>query len=273
MRAVLTMLCLVLATSGCGETLEVCAPCGSVADGDVNISGDPRIDGTFDAIRGIRVLTDDARAAFEEDVRALASAFGAVVPAQGAITPEVAASVADAVSQALFAGAGPVIATVEHEPAQCFANMDLAIRAQVSCEDRSDCSVSDGCADKPASCTGMCKGVCLAGCAGQCFFPSQDAGPDCQGACIGACGGVTDAVCPGRCAGTCSGPCSAYVAGGDCAGRCDGQCTGECESAAPNPCAGRCAGECRVPAARCTSKSGECRGTCPVGGCVGRCRG
>jgi hypothetical protein len=274
MRAIVTTACLVvLAATSCGETLEVCAPCGSVADGDVNISGDPRIDGTFDAVRGVRLVADEARAALEEDTRTLAAAFGAPVTSRDPITPEEAAAVAAAVAKALLSGDGPALATVEYEPAQCFANTQMAVKAQVACEDRSDCAVSDGCADKAASCTGLCEGVCLAGCAGQCFSPAQDAGADCQGACIGACGGVSDAPCPGRCVGTCTGACSAYEAGGGCAGRCDGLCTGECESATPATCAGQCTGECRVPAARCTSKSGECRGSCPVGGCLGRCRG
>src|SRR5262245_2323367 len=55
---------------------EICGPCGDIANGDVGISGNARIDGVFKALGNMRNATLTIQADFDADIRALAEVWG-----------------------------------------------------------------------------------------------------------------------------------------------------------------------------------------------------
>jgi hypothetical protein len=262
---------------GCEEVLEDCSPCGEILSGDVYISGDPRIDGTFESLQRIRLFVERSTARYQEDLEGLYSTFD--LPSETSMEQVVVTIKTD-----LFEKDG-VDAVIGIEPAQCWIDSTIAAAALRSCEERLDCNISKKCrnADTRVVCQGLFFGDCKeAACDGKCFEDDDaDAGSLCGGECIGACA-VEDEECPGLCVGVCSGQCSAYNATGDCQGTCAGNCSGTCESTKPLVCEGICNGSCGQPtnASVETADGGieSCNGDC-LGHCDGetagkaKCRG
>lgn len=278
-KSKIKMLCsvlLCLMCSGCEEVLQSCSPCGSVGSGDVNISGDPRLDGTIEAIQSIRRWVVQANGRFDEDLEQLEAAFD--VSLNRPVAAQDIGILIDAIEAQLLTNPDleVVMAT---ESARCWANQDLAITSELECEKRLNCNVHRQIlADElVASCNGYFQGDCLVPCRGACFTPSgEDAGASCGTQCVGVCL-TCEQLCPGTCLGRCMGKCTAYGADGLCAGYCDGECQGDCDWVDPFVCEGLCVGACGLEAAEDLScvQGNECRGRCQdkSGKSIGKCRG
>jgi hypothetical protein len=257
---------------GCEEVLETCPPCGSVAGGAVNISGNPALDGNFEALQRILALAREAEADLDEGLAALAALVGAPVPDDGRFDAAAVGDLLEELVPAIVEVSGATVA-VAAEQGGCRVDDELALGRQAACERSAGCYVRDDCeAALAGSCRGLCTGDCGADCDGACYAPAEAAGAACLATCVGACSGLVAADCPGRCLGTCLGTCSAHGADGQCSGACAGQCTGTCEHVAPFACDGTCAGQCRV-AHPVDAPCENCRGNCSEGACDGECLG
>jgi hypothetical protein len=258
--------------AGCEEVLDVCQPCGSVLKGDITISGDPRLDGTFDAVGRVRFTATYAEKIYSEDAARLREAFDLPDDASmSQIVEEIRTQLIDAPGVDLTMGI---------ESVNCWIDAAFARDTGFSCEERSECNISSSCreSDEPPFCFGFFAGTCpidvsedctsdagvceSTGCRGDCFVDSSDV--SCGEACIGLCSLIDSLPCPGYCGGVCSGSggCTAYDAAGGCAGFCDGLCTGGCHAEARFTCNGDCAGRCLVDAVDGQMCGGECRGAC-----------
>jgi hypothetical protein len=233
--------------------LDVCAPCGSVAAGDATISGDPRLDGTIEAIQRIRRtalrLTDE----FSSDIELLGSAFD--VQGSGA------SDVVKEIKKQLFDDPDVNVA-IAYEPARCWADAAHAVSAEFSCEERLGCAHT---ADQKRrdKCVGLFVGDCGNNdCRGLCYVGMEGGEPECPAGCIGTCGEVFSLPCPGVCVGTCTLTCSAYNSEGECFGFCPGFCNGICDSPIPFQCSGLCLGLCEAEVDEEESCAGLCYGTC-----------
>ncbi len=263
--------CLILFTPGCEEVLEACAPCGNVTDGDVNISGDPRLDGTLEAFQRVRRFAESAAAGFDRDKEMLIETFEI---SEAAGIEEI---VAEIESQLL--GNQTVDVAIALEPARCWVDAEYAIASELACEELLECNLPR----KPSQwikaplCTGLFVGECDARCLGQCFDETLPSERSCTEECVGTCSEITGQSCPGMCRGSCSSACSAYRANGECAGGCSGLCTGVCEAPIPFYCGGSCYGHCRVDLGEGNLCRGQCRGGCVdhsgKGKGQGTCRG
>ncbi|MFO8072355.1 MAG: hypothetical protein R6V85_10825 [Polyangia bacterium] len=267
------VLLLALSQPGCEEVLEVCAPCGLVSEGVVDISGDPRMDSAFEAVYRLGSEALEAAEAFDRGMAELAAQVGATAPEDGEFDAADVAQIVAAIRAELDEPDG-IDLRVEIERGGCWVDSELALERQLICEEAAGCYVSPECAGEIAgSCTGLCAGDCGASCDGDCYrsVESGDA-LGCLLDCVGSCAGMVAGLCPGRCVGLCEGTCSAHDSDGDCNGRCRGDCTGVCELGTPFSCPGTCAGLCRIP-----HQYGEpcpiCRGDCTDGSCGGSCRG
>ncbi len=255
--AVLGGIACALHFSACEERLEACQPCGSVLEGSIDISGDPRLDGTFDAVKRIREFSKDAVDAYENDLQLLTSAFG--LPEDTDIP-----DIVSAVEKQLFQVSG-VTVSIHMEPATCWVDAAWTREVELSCEERSECMISNYCTENPAApyCSGFFAGTCADNtCQGNCYHAISDGNGKCLEGCIGGCAEMNAGVCPGRCLGECGEPCSAYDLYGACSGYCGDLCTGICESDSAFNCNGQCQGLCRVSPDEEPSCDGECRGTC-----------
>jgi hypothetical protein len=258
---------------GCEEVLEVCAACGELTEGNITVSGEPRLDGTLEAAYLLYTTTTAAAFAFDEQMSALADAFGVPTPDDGAFSSPHTQSLVDAIREQLVEAEG-VTAVFELEPGRCWIERDLALARQRACEDRLNCYIPPECPDDQlGACTGLCIGRCRDGCEGECYAAASEGNEECLGGCIGACDYTEPTQCAGRCAGTCSGSCSAYNSIAQCDGWCSGICTGDCVSTVPFECVGLCRGLCQVPRGEEDSCDGECRGDCSTSVCDGICRG
>jgi len=286
-RIVLAAALLVLAS--CEETLEVCAPCAVPAEGNAAVSGDPRLDGTVEAVIEAREVGSRATSAFDAAVSSLALAFEVELDAPSAPTASDARAVADRIRSSLLEIQGANVTVTVDRPS-CWVDSAAALERQISCEDFADCFVADDCAaGQRGSCTGLCRGECVVRtggssenlCAGgACYVAADQAGDACIETCVGICSSAAAFPCPGRCHGACDLPCSAYSSLGECSGACPGLCTGLCESELPIACGGTCAGLCRVPLGVDGACAGTCLSDCPLGECSavggegdGECRG
>ncbi len=265
--------CMLVFSPGCEEVLAVCAPCGSVLEGDVNITGDPRLDGTLETIQRVRRFAEAAVTAFDRDTAILAEAFGVAEEASvSALTTEI---------KQQFLNDPTMVVVIAYESARCWVDKDLAIAKELACEDRlgEECNLPR----KPEqrienpSCTGLYVGDCNFRCLGDCFEETTEESKICPEECIGACADMEAYPCPGICFGSCSSICSAHSSSGECAGHCAGMCSGVCESPIPFDCNGSCYGLCRVDVGEGDLCRGECRGSCvdhdDKGICEGVCRG
>jgi modification target Cys-rich repeat protein len=267
---VLTMSCQEAADDLANASEEVCGPCGVVAEGDVGISGNVKLDGFFQAVSTLNAATVSIQGDFQADIDALIEAFDVNVAANAALSAKVDALIL-AIEADVQANASAGL-TVNYAPPRCEANVSVAVEAQAKCEVKAACDVTVD----PGSVEVVCEGTCEGSCEGECtggFECDLRAGGTCEGECKGSCELEAAATCEGTCHGECSGTCSAYNGNNECAGKCDGECTGTCELAVAAECEGTCTGSCKVEVeADCEGEAPKCSGSCE-GTCSGSCKG
>jgi hypothetical protein len=252
---------------------ELCGPCGTLATGDVGISGDAKLDGFFEAVGKIGDTTASINGDFNANIDALGELYaGADYDANAKIDAKVNQVIASI--QADFTANVTGKVTLDYKPAECHASLDVAVEAQAHCEAKAGCDVTASPGMVDVTCEGECSGSCDGTCSGALPTCEVDASATCSGKCEGTCTLDAAASCDGTCHGTCSGTCSAKDANGDCAGSCDGMCKGSCELKAAATCSGGCSGKCEVAAdAKCDGgKAPSCSGSCK-GKCSGSCTG
>ncbi len=253
---------------GC-DPEAVCGDCGSLATGQVTISGDAKLDGFFTAVADLGKATASVKGEFEANVRALGELYGM---AEGAIDANYIANLKTAIQADFTANVEGGIRLVYKAP-ECKANINVAVEAQASCEASADCEVMADPGQVSVECEGSCQGGCDAMCSGELSCAVKTPTVACEGQCEGSCEMEAGAMCEGTCRGECDGECSATNAAGECAGSCSGTCSGTCELSARASCAGTCSGTCYVEqgSAQCTAEA-ECSGSCS-GSCSGECKG
>ncbi|MBW2260424.1 MAG: hypothetical protein JRG91_00505, partial [Deltaproteobacteria bacterium] len=215
--------------------------------------GDAKVDSFFGAVIALDASTGIVSSKVEDAIADLRVTLG--LPADASLA-DIRAAIDDAFST------GGVTFNASYEPAECRADVDVAVQAAAEC----DVTVDPGEVD--IRCEGRCEGTCQGGCTGECRLPSVEA--YCEGTCHGECSIESTTECYGTCYGTCSGTCS-YEVSGECQGSCSGTCTGRCETRIEGSCTGECHGECGV-----IVDSGECNAQCEAtceGHCEGSCEG
>lgn len=274
-----------LSTTACGDGSggglvpdpeDVCGPCGSIATGQLSISGSAQLDGFFTAVADLQGASATVRGNFEGELRALGAVYGmadATIDAQF-VTDLVAAIQAD-IDASVSANF-----RLEYQPPRCSANVSVAVEAQASCEANAECDVMATPGNVAVECSGSCTGSCSGECSGSisCTPPSGSVG--CDVGCEGECALEAAAACEGTCRGQCDPmtACSAVVTNGageaECQGQCDGMCTGSCELTAMAECMGRCHGTCHASATppECEAQPITCNAEC-MGMCEGGCAG
>ncbi|HLV21928.1 MAG TPA: hypothetical protein VKZ49_13635 [Polyangiaceae bacterium] len=267
-----------LVAAGCSEdnplaqgAEELCGPCGVVAQGDVGISGNAKLDGFFKAVSDLNNAVVSVQGKFVTHLAQLEAAFGIEAAANASLSARVDDLVAEIQGSISANTEGGL--TVNYRPAECSASASVAVQAQAQCEVKGGCDVEVDPGEISVECTGKCEGSCSGECTGEASCAIEAPSVTCEGLCEGACTLEAAAACDGTCRGTCSGTCSAYNGEGECAGQCDGECTGTCEFNAAAECTGSCSGKCLVEggSAECTAEA-ECRGECS-GECSGECKG
>jgi modification target Cys-rich repeat protein len=267
--------------AGCGEdgsngnplgqgSDALCGSCGTIATGDIGISGDARLDGFFKALGTLQNATASIKADFDANIRALAAVYDVEITGQvnaalvGELTAAIEADIDANVNGSL---------TVNYQPPRCQASVNVALEAQARCEAKADCDVQIDPGEVSVACQGTCSGSCEGSCTGDFACEVQAPSIECEGRCEGACSLETAAACSGTCRGECNGTCSAQDGQGNCAGKCDGTCQGTCELTVAAECSGSCTGKCFTtpPAAGCSAEA-SCHGSCS-GQCSGGCEG
>lgn len=253
-----------------GASEDICGPCGVVAQGDVGISGNAKLDGFFAAVADLNKAQVAINGDFEANIDELIAAFDVEVAANASISAKVDALTA-AISAELTANVqGSLV--VDYVPPRCEANVSVAFEAQAQCEAKAGCDVNVDPGEVSVTCEGTCQGSCEGTCMGGLKCEVSASG-QCSGKCEGSCTLEAAAACEGTCKGDCSGTCSAYDGQGKCAGKCDGMCTGSCELNVAAQCSGTCSGSCVVEAmADCEGEAPSCEGSCQ-GECKGSCTG
>lgn len=260
----------VTSVEGCGEG-GICGPCGTVASGQLSISGDAKLDGFFKAVADLDGAVATINGDFNANIRAIGEAWGyleAGVEITPAVVTQLIADIRGEISASVSGGV-----RVAYTPAKCSANVNVAVEAQASCEANAGCEVEADPGEVSVQCEGQCSGGCSAECTGMIECRAPEAGIACEGTCEGSCEGNLTAGCEGTCRGECMGNCSLMNAAGECQGECDGQCNGTCELSAGASCEGTCHGTCVVETdpGGCEGEIG-CRGSCS-GECSGSCEG
>lgn len=242
-----------------------CGPCGSIANGDTTISGDPRLDGFFAAVGRLHARLQSMRAELEWDVYKLAVEYG--VEAEGMTLPDLVAEVKAEIETEINASISGGLQIAFVEPT-CSADVRGAFLAQAQCEKKLGCEVDPDCGEWNAEFT--CDGQCRGDCDGTCSVCAHPIDGLCVGTCVGACLALDGQACEGTCYGSCNGECTLNDSDGDCQGYCNGECLGSCVVPGGGECDGECCGECvhdsdTVCELGC---SGQCNGDCS-GLCAG----
>jgi len=260
-------------TTGCDDGLPssegICGPCGDVEYGAVGISGSAQLDGFFSAVSTLNTASLGASASFNLGLTNLEAAFG--LEGSGNLSARVDALVAEIEAEVAANASGGL--EVKITPAQCSANINVAVEAQASCEASADCEVTVDPGSAEVTCEGSCTGSCSGECTGEAKCEVDAGGVECSGTCEGSCQVEAGATCEGTCHGECSGTCTVRNAEGNCAGACEGTCEGTCELNAAAECSGTCSGSCTAepPSGGCEGEV-KCEGECS-GGCEGGCEG
>jgi hypothetical protein len=251
-----------------GEAL--CGDCGTIATGDIGISGDARLDGFFKALGTISTATATIKADFDANIRALAAVYDIDVPVE--VNATVVSSLNAKIKADITANVQGNL-SVDYQPPRCQANVNVAVQAQAKCEAKADCDVQVDPGEASVACQGTCSGSCEGNCTGNFACEVQGPSIECSGKCEGSCDLTTAGECGGTCHGTCDGACSFKDAAGKCAGKCEGSCEGRCELSVAAECSGTCSGKCLTtpPSGGCTGEA-SCHGSCS-GKCSGGCEG
>jgi hypothetical protein len=250
---------------------ELCGSCGSIATGQLSISGSAQLDGFFSAVADLQGASGTLRGNFEAELQALANVYGrgdAEINAQlvADLVGDIRADINGSISGSF---------RLEYQPPRCSASVDVAIEAQASCEANAECDVSATPPSASVECSGQCTGSCSGGCEGgtvSCTPPEGSV--NCDVGCEGACALTAAAQCDGTCNGNCMGECSLTNADGQCQGECSGMCEGTCEFRGMAMCEGTCHGECHasVTPPECEAQPITCSAQC-MGMCEGGCNG
>jgi len=255
---------------------SLCGPCGSIATGQLSISGSAQLDGFFTAVADLQTASGTVRGNFEGELRALGSIYGLVdaeTQIDGAFVSELIGEIRADINASVSGGF-----RLEYQPPRCSANVDVAVEAQASCEANADCQVDVDPGMASVQCEGSCTGSCSGECSGSISCTPPGGSVDCDVGCEGTCALEAAAACEGTCRGECNGDCSATVTNADgeaeCAGSCDGECTGSCELTAMAQCMGTCHGTCHasVTPPACEAQPITCNAEC-MGSCEGGCAG
>lgn len=241
--------------------------CGSLEDGDTDISGYMVVDGFFSALLDIRSRVDTLKSDFSADMDTMATTLS--IDVSGADIQEKETHVELATQAEIDANVSGGL-MVYYVPPHCTSSIAASEQALYDCEEQAGCTVSTNCLGATdVACEGSCHGMCSGNCFGDCVEESFDG--SCAGPCHGTCKSTTALDCAGACQGDCVGQCHGTMTGSACDGGCDGTCLGTCQAFHDVNCAGTCVGECYVQgmggvcADRC---QGQCDGTCD-GGCQG----
>lgn len=259
---------------------DICGPCGTIATGDVGISGDARLDGFFSAVGTLSGAANQIKADFDGNIAALCALYK--IDVSGGIDATVVGKLTAAIDAEVKATASGGI-KIDYQPPQCSANISIAVDAQAKCEAKAGCDVKAN----PGSVSVECKGECSGGCTGKCTGSAQCVAKapsiTCSGKCEGSCQLDVAAACQGTCHGTCDGKCDGTCSGGTqdatgkcsgtCDGKCDTTCKGSCELSGQASCTGKCTGSCVTDSggAACSADA-ECHGSCDAQ-CSGSCTG
>lgn len=248
---------------------ELCGECGSIASGQLSISGNAQLDGFFKAVADFRGVTGRVKGTFDADILALAKLYGI---AEARVDANFVGEVRAAIEADIAAHADGGL-KITYEAPSCQADVSVAVEAQASCEIQAGCEVQADPGMASVQCEGSCTGSCSGSCSGSLSCAVKTPTVACEGSCEGSCQLDAAAACEGTCNGTCEGTCSATDADGNCAGSCDGMCTGTCELDGQASCSGTCHGTCYVEqgSAQCTAEA-ECSGSCDAE-CSGSCEG
>lgn len=257
-----------------GDTAEkLCGACGTLATGDVGISGNAKLDGFFSAVSKIGDATASINADFNSNIDALSRVYGvANFDASASIDTKVDALIAAIKADISANVSGGVY--IDYKPAECHASVSVAVQAQAQCEVKGGCMATVDPGSVDVQCEGSCSGSCEGTCEGGLPTCQVDASATCDGKCEGTCTFNAAAHCDGTCHGSCDGNCTVMDADGQCSGSCDGNCDGSCEFAAAAKCDGGCSGRCEVKAdAKCSGgEAPHCEGKC-TGSCSAGCTG
>jgi len=261
------------AVQGCddpsGISDDICGPCGTIAGGSLSISGSAKLDGFFNAVGQLTNATAQIRGQFNADILALADVYGL---ARADVDADFVAQLIGKIKADFQANLEGGIQVV-YKPAECRANVSVAVDAQAKCEVEAKCDVQVDPGEVSVQCEGGCSGGCSGTCTGEASCAVKAPSVECKGKCEGSCTLDAAASCDGTCRGECDGECSVRDSAGKCAGSCSGMCTGSCEFKAAAECKGSCSGTCLVEqgSAECTAEA-ECRGSCDAE-CSGSCTG
>ncbi len=268
-----------------GDLLEQCGfTCGTVANGDVSISGEASIDAFFSAVVTLESKAAELDASIKLSVDQIAGILGAEVDANvDATIDNIKAKFEADITANLEGGL-----KIDYEEPKCSVTAKAAVEASAKC----DASVKGGEASVE------CKGECVAdvdamvACEGELKCTGTAPSFACEGTCEGSCELEAGAKCEGECKGTCTVETEAECdgefhastedgasGGGTCSVRagakCEGTCSGSCELTGGLECQGKCKGECTY-----TAPMAECNGqaSCTASGnasvkCEGECKG
>lgn len=229
--------------------------CGSILQGDANISGVRAIDAFFAASLTLQERAAELEVSIGATLGNMAGIVGAEV--EGSVDGT-ARNIVEKIANG-FDGRIQGEIKLNFEPPKCEVSATASVEAAAKCDIDVD----------PGNIEVMCKGECIAdvdvmaSCSGNATLRCRGTAPrfDCTGVCQGFCDLNADASCEG----TCRGNCELTVAGvcdGECVAGLDenGMCTGECKVRTGGSCNGECRGACELEvAARC---DGQCRGEC-----------
>ena len=122
--------------SGCSEAnaqdgllpdgADICGDCGTIAKGDVGISGDVRLDGFFKALSNIRQSTVAIQADFDGNIRALAAVYNVNIAADATINASVIGQLKAAISADIDANVDGSLQVV-YQPPRCQERRALAL--------------------------------------------------------------------------------------------------------------------------------------------------
>ena len=250
--------------------LDICGPCGTVANGDFSVSGDAQLDGFFQAVGNLQNATASIQGDFEGNIVALANGYG--VDAKAGVDATLVDKVIAAIKADVSANLDGGLKVVYKAPA-CQADVNVAVQAQAKCEAKADCKATVNPGNVSVKCSGQCTGSCSGSCSGDLSCTVTAPTVNCEGTCEGSCELSAAASCDGTCNGKCSGTCSATDAQGNCQGTCSGMCQGSCELKAAGKCTGTCHGSCHVNQGSAQCKGDvQCSGKCDAQ-CSGGCQG
>ncbi|MCK9461824.1 MAG: hypothetical protein M0R80_19520 [Proteobacteria bacterium] len=251
---------------GCGGGGE--GECPTLAEGEWQISGDPRVDTLFRAALALLSRLEENEQVTRDTIADLAEALGVEIDPAAPLDESAAA-----VPGAMLVVVNDAVDYVAWGAGTCVADLPLAHEVAVECLTHFGCDVNGAClpeagAYPPVACEGECVGACGAACSGECRTPVVD--EQCNGTCYGSCNLAAAAECGGDCYGECSASCLSYGDDGSCHGPCEGNCQGICETIHGATCSGDCTGMCGTEST--DACVGECHGSCE-GECDGDCAG